>query len=72
MAYIEGNNRSEIRFKCLEEEISKDNEVRVIDAFIDSYNKEFGKVREKRVGRNAFDPKALMKLLVNGYIHNIR
>lgn len=72
MAYIEGKNRNEIRFKCLEEEISKDNEVRVIDAFIDSYNKEFGKVREKSVGRNAFDPKALMKLLVYGYIHNIR
>lgn len=29
MAYIEGKNRSEIRFKCLEEEISKDNEVRI-------------------------------------------
>ena len=39
MAYVEGKNRNEIRFKCLEEEISKDNEVRIIDAFIDSYNK---------------------------------
>lgn len=72
MAYIEGKNRNEIRFKCLEEEISKDNKVRVIDAFIDSYDKEFGKVREKSVGRNAFDPKSLMKLLVYGYLHNIR
>jgi len=31
----------------------------VIDAFIDSYDKEFGKVREKSAGRNAFDPKSL-------------
>lgn len=72
MAYIEGKDRNEIRFKCLDEEVSQNSKVRVIDAFIDSYNKEFGKVREKSVGRNAFDPKSLMKLLVYGYIHNIR
>ena len=72
MAYIEGKNRNEIRFKCLDEEISQNSKVRVIDAFIDSYDKEFGKVREKSAGRNAFDPKSLMKLLVYGYIHNIR
>lgn len=72
MAYIEGKNRNEIRFRCLDEEISQNSKVRVIDAFIDSYDKEFGKVREKSAGRNAFDPKSLMKLLVYGYIHNIR
>ena len=72
MAYIEGKNRNEIRFKCLDEEISQNSKVRVIDALIDLYDKEFGKVRDKKVGRNAFDPKALMKLLVYGYIHNTR
>lgn len=72
MAYIEGKDRKAIKFNCLEDYIKDDNEVRVIDAFVDSYKKPFGKEKEKVAGRNAFNPKTMMKLFVYGYIHNIR
>ena len=72
MAYIEGKDRKAIKMNCLEDYIKEDNEIRIIDAFIDSYDKPFGKKKDKVAGRNAFNPKMMMKLFIYGYIHNIR
>ncbi len=35
MKYIKGNNRNQTTFFCLEQAIEKDNEVRLIDLFVD-------------------------------------
>ena len=43
MKFITGKNRSQTEFFCLEEAVDANNEVRLIDAFIDSLNlAEFG------------------------------
>jgi hypothetical protein len=36
MKYIKGKNRNQIEFYCLEELIEQDNEVRLIDLFVNS------------------------------------
>jgi hypothetical protein len=35
MEYIQAHNRSQIRMNCLEAQIASDNQVRVLDAFVE-------------------------------------
>ena len=49
MAYIEAKSRIDYRLKCIEQEISQNNRIRIIDAFIDSYDKEFGREKDKKL-----------------------
>lgn len=58
----------------LEQAVSPDNEVRVIDAFVESIHlSDFGfKIKTTFEGRPAYHPKVLLKLFVYGYMNRIR
>src|SRR5690554_7750570 len=76
MKYVIGKNRNQIEFYSLEELIEKDNEVRLIDLFVDSlplleYGFEDPKQNEKG-GRPAYHPSDLLKLYIYGYQNRIR
>ena len=76
MQFIEGKDRSQsVLFpQSLDQIVSEDNEVRVIDLFISSINPdEFGfKVKTTFEGRPAYNPKDLLKLFLYGYLNRIR
>lgn len=76
MQFITGKDRSQIELfpQFLDQIVSKDNEVRMIDAFVNSINiKEFGFViKQSFEGRPAYHPKDLLKLFVYGYMNRIR
>lgn len=76
MKYIVGNNRNQMSLFCLEEYIAQDNEVRLVDLFVDSlplsdYN--FEQKRDLALGgRPAYHPSDLLKLFIYGYMNRIR
>ena len=76
MKYIIGHDRTQIPLfaSSLEQAIDQDNEVRLIDIFVDSLNlAEFGfKVHFSENGRPAYLPSDLLKLFIYGYINRIR
>ncbi len=77
MEYIQKESRAQISFlpDCIEDYISQDNPVRVIDAFADSLDmKELGFKRSvpAATGRPAYDPRDLLKLYIYGYYNKIR
>ncbi len=60
---------------CLEDMISADNPVRVIDAFVDMPDMEalgFSKHKPAYTGRPAYNPKDLLKLYLYGHFFSIR
>lgn len=75
MAYRLGN-RDQMRLlpSSIEEYVSKEDPVRVYDAFVESLNfAELGiKLDEEQVGNPEYDPKAMMKLLVYGYSYGVK
>lgn len=76
MNYIKGMDRSQITLpQCLEDMISQDNPVRVIDAFVDLLDMTklgFEKAQPASTGRPAYDPRCLLKLFLYGYFYAIR
>jgi transposase len=77
MGYIRGIDRNERQLlpESLEDYVGPENPVRVIDAFIDGLN--LGEleliVKEPgSVGRDGYDPRALLKLYIYGYLNRIR
>lgn len=73
--YIEGTNRSQSYFSTLEAQVSADNAVRLMDAFIDKLDLEklgFAKALPKSEGRPPFAPQVLLKLYLYGYLNKIR
>src|SRR5690625_1664063 len=76
MKYIIGKDRNQFEMFCLEERIEKDNEVRMIELFVDSLTlAEYGFVEQKanpQGGRPAYHPSALLKLFIYGYMNRIR
>ncbi len=76
MQFIEGKNRSQsILFPdSLDQIIEQNNEVRLIDLFVESINVADYKfaIKESREGRPAYHPKDLLKLFVYGYLNRIR
>ena len=76
MKYIIGQNREQLHIfpVSLDESISKDNEVRIIDLFVESIDiKSFGfKVDYVENGRPAYHPEDLLKLYIYGYLNKIR
>lgn len=76
MRYIQGQNRDQIYLfpVSLDDALAAENEVRVIDAFVDSLNlPEFGfKVDHTENGRPAYHPSDLLKLYIYGYLNKIR
>ena len=76
MKYIQGENREQIQLFpiSLEEAIEVDNEVRLIDAFVEALEmSSMGFVVDHvENGRPAYHPKDLLKLYIYGYLNRIR
>ena len=76
MKYIQGSDRNQIPLfvGCLEEAIDADNEVRLIDAFVEALPlADFGfKLDQIDNGRPAYHPADLLKLFLYGYLNRIR
>lgn len=76
MHYIQGKNREQSTLfpQSLDQIIAADNEVRIIDVFVESIHLADYKFATKTSaeGRPAYDPKDLLKLYVYGYLNSIR
>ena len=75
MQFITGANRHQSYFSTLEDHVSPDNSVRLIDAFIDKLELEqlgFTKTIHKTEGRPPYSPALLLKLYLYGYLNKIR
>jgi transposase len=75
MQFIQGNNRHQSYFSTLEGQVSADNAVRLIDAFIDKLDLQklgFANTLHKSEGRPAYAPQVLLKLYLYGYLNKIR
>ena len=74
--YIQGKNRTQsILFpESLDQIIDQENEVRIIDLFVESINPSDFKfvIKTSIEGRPAYHPKDLLKLFVYGYLNQIR
>jgi len=76
MKFITGQDRTQMHLFpiSLDESVDKDNEVRLIDLFVDSLNiNDFGfKSDFAENGRPAYHPKDLLKLYIYGYLNKVR
>jgi transposase len=74
MRFIQGKDRNQTEFFCLNEAVSNDNAVRLIELFVHSLKlAEFGfKMDFIENGRPAYHPKDLLKLFIYGYLNRIR
>jgi transposase len=75
MQYITGSNRHQTVFTTLEEQVSAENAVRLIDAFVeklDVLKLGFGTSALKTEGRPPYAPQVLLKLYLYGYLNKIR
>ena len=75
MQFIQGNNRHQSCFSTLEDQVSADNAVRLMDAFIDKLDLQklgFTKTRHNSEGRPPYQPGVLLKLYLYGYLNKIR
>jgi transposase len=76
MQFIQGKERTQsILFpESLDQIIEKDNEVRIIDLFVESINLTDFKfhIKTSTEGRPAYHPKDLLKLFLYGYLNHIR
>ena len=76
MKFIQGHNRNQInRFPVsLDQSIDPDNEVRIIDLFVDSLSiKDYGfRMDYIENGRPAYHPSDLLKLFIYGYMNKLR
>lgn len=74
MKFIIGEDRDQTTFFCLNQAVSGDNEVRLIDLFVDSLKlADFGfSMAFIENGRPAYHPGDLLKLFIYGYLNRIR
>ena len=74
MKFIQGKPRNQWEMYCLDAHVDADNEVRLIDLFVDSLNlAELGfKVDYEENGRPAYHPGTLLRLFIYGYLNRIR
>lgn len=75
MQFIQGINRNQTYFASLDEQVSADNAVRLIDAFIDKLDLQklgFRGTMHKSEGRPPYAPGVLLKLYLYGYLNKIR
>ena len=74
MKFIQGHNRNQINLfpVSLDQSIDPDNEVRIIDLFVDSLSiKDYGfRMDYIENGRPAYHPSDLLKLFIYGYTRN--
>jgi transposase len=74
MKFIKGESRNQVQLFCLEQAVGKDNEVRLIDLFINILAlKDYGfKSEFNENGRPAYHPADLLRLFIYGYLNRIR
>ena len=75
MQYIQGNNRNQSYFSTLDDQVSAENSVRLIDVFIDKLDLQklgFNKTVHHSEGRPPYAPQVLLKLYLYGYLNKIR
>jgi transposase len=76
MKFIQGTDRNQTFLfpVSVDDSIDENNEVRIIDLFVDSLNlKDFGfSTHRPENGRPAYHPKVLLKLFIYGYMNKIR
>ncbi|MBC8014835.1 MAG: IS1182 family transposase [Sporomusaceae bacterium] len=75
MQFIQGNNRYQTFFITLEEQVTIDNPVRLMDAFVDKLDLQklgFTNTIHKSEGRPPYAPAVLLKLYLYGYLNRIR
>jgi transposase len=75
MQFILGTNRHQTYFSTLEDQVSADNVVRLMDAFIDKLDLPklgFTGTVHKNEGRPPYAPQVLLKLYLYGYLNKIR
>jgi transposase len=76
MKFIQGHNRNQINLfpVSLDQSIDPENEVRVIDLFVDSLSiKDYGfRMDFIENGRPAYHPTDLLKLFIYGYLNKVR
>jgi transposase len=76
MSYKTGVSRTQIILpSCLEDSIASDNEVRLIDAFVDWIDMEklgFVHTTDNLLGTSMYPPPMLLKLYIYGYLNRIR
>jgi transposase len=75
--YIQGVDRSQRTLfpEALDEFIGADHPIRAIDALVEQLPMErvgFGRAMPKDLGRPGYDPRALLKLFVYGYLNRVR
>jgi transposase len=76
MKFIQGHNRTQINLfpVSLDQSIDPDNEVRIIDLFVESLSiKDYGfRTDFTENGRPAYHPSDLLKLFIYGYMNKVR
>jgi transposase len=74
MKFIQGKDRDQVEFFSLSQAISEDNEVRLIDLFVNAIKlSDYGfKLAFIENGRPAYHPADLLKLFIYGYMNRIR
>lgn len=75
MQFIQGSSRNQTYFSTLEDQVSTDNPVRLMDAFVDRLNLQklgFTNTIHKSEGRPPYAPAVLLKLYLYGYLNKIR
>src|SRR5215207_5779723 len=76
MQFVTGTNRTQavLFSQSLDEIIDADNEVRIVDLFVDSIDlRQFTfQLKSATEGRPPYHPKDLLKLYVYGYLNSIR
>lgn len=79
MKFIQGKDRDQTEFFCLNQAVSDNNEVRLIDLFVGAirlsdygFKMEFIDPDKTSGGRPAYHPSDLLKLFIYGYLNRIR
>ncbi len=75
MQFIQGSSRNQTYFATLDDHVSANNSVRLIDAFIDKLDLKqlgFSNTVHKSEGRPPYAPDVLLKLYLYGYLNKIR
>src|SRR5882672_7475987 len=77
MAHVTGQSRYQTTLfpEALDEVIAADNEVRVVDAYVDTLDLAelgFSNVEAAATGRPPYDPRDLAKLYLYGYLNRVR
>jgi transposase len=77
MEFVCGENRDQVTIlpECVDDYVTDDNPVRVIDAYVENLDMEklgFTKFKPNDTGRPMYDPKDLQKLYLYGYMNRVR